>query len=876
MARKRTVFLDRLHPIAVLKPVRRACRQWRWFLLGVMAVVLLVGWPLHPGVQIGVAAPPIVAPGPESLLQQGLTLYQAQQFAAAIPVLEQAVQTGDSPLNRAQALNLLSLSHQKLGQWQAAARAITAAQREFTLISRSSPETLAVQAKVLNTQGQLQFAQGQSEAALRSWEQAEVTYRQAQDLEGTILSQINQAQALQALGLYQRAIDRLIQVELALQAQPRSRTKAMGMRSLGNALRVVGNLDQAQQLLQQTLTIAQELTDRQLIADSFMGLGTIAQAQQKASDALEFYQQAAAQAPQALTKTQAQINQLRLLIAEQQWPEAWALVTPLHTQIVALPPNRASLYAQINFAQSLNQLQQTRQALNQKPAQMPAIVPAQIVATAAQQAQQLGDTRAEADALGQLGRFYEQTQQWAIAQDLTQQALFRAQAMQARDLTYRWHWQAGRIAKAQGQRAVALSAYTQAVGDLKALRSDLVSVNPDVQFSFRDSVEPIYREYVSLLLQPEKAEVSQQRLVEARNAIESLQLAELEDFFRQACLTPNTVQIDQVDRQAAVLYPIMLPDRLEVILSLPGRPLQHHAVPVPQTQVETTVRELRTKTTRLSNDFLPIAQEVYDWLIRPFEAELKQQQIKTLVFVLDGLMRNVPMSVLHDGKQFLIEQYATALAPGLELLDVRPLPREELGILAAGLSEGRQGFTPLPSVATEIGRIETELPSRVLLNDSFTIAALRDAVKTSTSPIIHLATHGEFSSKADRTFILTWDDRLDIRQLTNLLQVRNTTNQTPIELLVLSACRTAVGDRRAALGLAGVAVRAGARSTIGTLWYVSDEATSSVMVKFYEELSTGQLIKAESLRQAQLSLLKTAEYNHPYFWSPYILVGNWL
>ena len=144
--------------------------------------------------------------------------------------------------------------------------------------------------------------------------------------------------------------------------------------------------------------------------------------------------------------------------------------------------------------------------------------------------------------------------------------------------------------------------------------------------------------------------------------------------------------------------------------------------------------------------------------------------------------------------------------------------------------------------------------------------------------MVHLATHGQFSSQADNTFILTWSDRLNINQLNNLLRGRNPRNQEPLELLVLSACETLIGDKRATLGLAGIAVRAGARSTVATLWRVNDEATASLMGNFYGELSkqSSNVTKAEALRQAQLTLLNDSRFNRPYFWASYVLVGNWL
>ena len=142
--------------------------------------------------------------------------------------------------------------------------------------------------------------------------------------------------------------------------------------------------------------------------------------------------------------------------------------------------------------------------------------------------------------------------------------------------------------------------------------------------------------------------------------------------------------------------------------------------------------------------------------------------------------------------------------------------------------------------------------------------------------VVHLATHGQFSSDINDTYILTWDARLDVKQLGELLQTKALDSRIPIELLVLSACKTAKGDNRAALGLAGIALQSGARSTIASLWSVEDRATATFMEDFYQELAKTGTTKADALRNAQLSLIKNPSFTHPFYWSPFVLIGNWL
>jgi CHAT domain-containing protein len=405
----------------------------------------------------------------------------------------------------------------------------------------------------------------------------------------------------------------------------------------------------------------------------------------------------------------------------------------------------------------------------------------------------------------------------------------------------------------------------------------LAAINPEVQFSFRESVEPVYRQFVELLLQSDRNAPSQENLKQARQVIEALQLAELDNFFREACTNARPVNIDQIDPQAAVIYPIILPNQFAVILALPNQPLRYHKTLLPQTEVERLLTQMRQtlRPTAFVEDQLPFAQQVYNLLLRPVETELAASGVKTLVFVPDGLLRSLPMAALHDGQQYVIEKYSVVLTPGLQLLQPQLLDRARLQGLLAGLSQAREGFAALPNVAVEIKQIKAELPSQILLDQSFTNRSLQNQLDSTASSIVHLATHGQFSSNADGTFILTWDGRINVKQLDQLLRAREG-KLNPIELLVLSACQTATGDKRAALGMAGVAVRSGARSTLASLWSVSDRSTASLMIEFYRELGKPGVTKAEALRRAQVALLHQDDYTSPYYWAPFVLLGNWL
>ena len=454
-----------------------------------------------------------------------------------------------------------------------------------------------------------------------------------------------------------------------------------------------------------------------------------------------------------------------------------------------------------------------------------------------------------------------------------------AQGIQAQDVAMPWQWQQGRILKAQGKPKAAIAAYANAVETLQELRQDLVALSPDVQFSFREQVEPVYRQFVQLLLADVDGlprEEKEARLVRSREVIEGLQLATLDNFFRQACVVGELKAIDEIDPKAAVVYPIVSEGRLDVVLSLPGQAMQHYGQDLDPAQVEQVFTDIQATLTPLyePDDILSAAQQLYDWLLAPAEAVLTQQGIETLVFVPDGFLRNIPMAVLHDGQQFVVEKYNTVLSPGLQLLPLTAADNDALRVLSSGLSERRQGFNALPNVATEIEQVQELLPGRDLLNQQFTQSNFEQVINDSEFSTVHFATHGQFSSSVDDTFLLTWDDRLSVQDLGDLLAEQNIRN--PVDLLVLSACQTARGDDRAALGLAGVAVRAGARSTLATLWSVADDSTAQVVSEFYRRVAEGAETKADALRQAQLALLRSEEYRHPYYWAPFVMVGNWL
>ncbi len=835
----------------------------------------------------------------QNLIQQGQVLYEAGRLVEAQEVLQrvsQQYQARGDKLRQAVTLSNLALVFQQRGMFAEATKVIN---DSLQLLSpQGSKQHLQVLAQTLEIQGSLQLEQGQAEQGLKTWERAENTYAQISDKSGIIRSRINQAQALQVLGFYRRALTLLTEVGQNLQSQPDSLTKAVELRSLGDALQLTGDLEQSRQVLQKSLESAQRLQSPQEISASLLSLGNTARIQQDNQNAIAFYQQAIAKTPSPLTKVQAQINLLSVLLTTEEWSTAQPLLAQIPTELDSLPVSQVAVYAKIHFAQSLMK-QKNRECVGQCRAARNGEAPtsdtrdstpekiAQILATAVKQAKALGDGRAESYAIGTLGRLYEQEKQWSYAQELTQQALVLAQAVNAPDITYNWHWQQGRLRKQQGDIPGAIAAYDAAVDELRSLRSDLVAVNRDVQFSFKESVEPVYRESVALLLQSQGEKLSEETLDKARQRIEALQLAQLDNFFREACLNVTKVVLDEVVDQdnptAAIIYPIILLDQLQVIVKVPKQPLGHYSVNKSQTEVEDILGQLRqylTEPDRME-EVQSLSGQVYSWLIQPIEPELQRSNVNTLVFVLDGALRSVPMAALYDGKQYLIEKYAVALNLGLQLQKPKPLAQEKLQVLAGGLVQPPvkfQRFPPLPEIKSEFNLIaKAGVSTTKLLDQDFTSKALFGKINSIPFNVVHLATHGQFSSRSEDTFVLATDGPINVTDFDLLLRRRDETRPEAVELLVLSACQTAAGDNRATLGLAGVAVRAGARSTLASLWNVGDRSTAILMGEFYRELVSSKVTKAEALRRAQVTLLqKYPNYSRPGYWAAYVLVGNWL
>ncbi len=749
----------------------------------------------------------------------------------------------------------------------------------FPALAATNYSSVARQSNQAMSQGLQSFQHGDFEQAVRAWAEAvrlyEAAGKPAEQSDG--LDRL--AEAYQALGRHPEALNSLQRaLKLAEQTGDQARMAAI-LGSLGNAYFLGGAIDQAKDYLDRGLAKARKTGNTAVTAAILNTQGTLWSAEQRYPEAQVAFGESlhlAQQTGNHPLATKALSNEARVSLQTGDSAKTGALLEAAKAALGNATPSHFKAYALVDLGQLARRLH-TRVPASPTRWRLWAY---QAFKEAADIAEDLGDTRATSYALGYLGQIYEDERRNAEALDLTRRAAFAAQEIQAPESLYLWQWQTGRLLKAQGDVAGAIAAYRQAVHTLQFIRQDLSLAFRSSPVAFREAVGAVYLELADLLLQYSTGRPNQEQayLHEAQETVELLKAAELQDYFQDECVSALQARIARIDRPpsgTAVIYPILLPDRTELLLSLSGG-IKRFALPVGAERLTQEVRLFRRLLEkRTTREFLPHAQRLYQWLIGPMKAELTRQQIHTLVMVPAGALRTIPMAALHDGKRFLISLYALATTPGLTLTDLRPFKREEVQVLLNGLTEPVQGFSALPYVSVELEAIQQFYGGKLLENREFLIPRVKKELAQTPYSIVHFASHGQFSADPRKTFVLAFDRKLSMDRLEQFMGLSQFRDQ-PVELLTLSACQTAAGDDRAALGLAGVAVKAGARSALATLWLINDQATALLIGDFYRQLKEPSVSKARALQRAQLTLLNDQRYWHPGYWSPFLLIGNWL
>jgi CHAT domain-containing protein len=725
------------------------------------------------------------------------------------------------------------------------------------------------------------FRGGEFEQAVLSWREASRLYETEEKFSQQSNALVHLAQTYQALGLYRDALQN-VDLALALAEKSGDRTQAaIALAAAGDLYIATGPAEIARKYLDEAVRLARELNNQDLSASALNNLGNLLTQQKTYAEALAAYNESASLATtrnnHSLLAT-ALINAATASTNLKQHKQAKALLDKAMDRMRILEPSHDKAAALVNIGLGYLEL---RQNLGESRDSL-FLLAHKSFSEAATIADSIGDRRTSSYAWGHLGRLYEEENRYQEALQLTRGAVFAAQQINAPESLYRWEWQTGRLLRKSGNIDDAIGSYRRAVRTLQSIRPELTVSYGAPQTSFRETMGPVYFELVDLLLQrgaslQERKQV-EPYLIEARETIELFKAAELRDYFRDDCVDTALSKIttlDVVAQTAVVIYPILLQDRTELLVSLPSG-LKRVLVPVGADVLTEEVRQLRRRLEkRTTREYLPHAQKLYDWLIRPLETDLAAASIDTLVFVPDGALRTIPMAALHDGKQFLIAKYAVAITPSLNLSDPQPLKRENMKVLAVGVTEAVQGFPALPNVTAELQELQSLLGSQNLVNREFLSANLEKKLREEQFSVVHVASHGEFGNDVENTFLLTFDEKLSLDRLNGMVGVFRFRDD-PLELLTLSACDTAAGDDRAALGLAGMAIKAGARSALATLWNINDEAAVGLVVDFYRQIKNPQISRSVALQQAQLKLIENPRYEHPGFWSAFLMINNWL
>ena len=730
-------------------------------------------------------------------------------------------------------------------------------------------------AENLMEQGTAFLKRGAFGAAVSSWSEAARLFEEKGNTARYVECLTKLSQAYQGAGQHQEA-RKAAERALRLAQQDKSgKQTAEALCSLGNILTSLGETERGGRSIEEGLGIAERLGDADLRARLLNNLGNLLAAQKRFEEALQAYQDSASAVREGDTAALAVVNSASACFTLGYFSEAKSRIERALLLLRGLEDSYYKAHALINAGLLCRDL---RPRLPDQAIPLTALS-SEALAQAVRVSQAIGDARTSSYAYGYLGSLYESEGRPEEALTLTTRAILYAQRSEAPESLYRWYWQSGRVLRGLGKPAEAIAAYRQALGNIRTIRKEMSACTGDPDSSFRRTAALLCSQYVDLLLEhASSAESPQLYLSEAREALELVKVFELRDYFKDDCVDAARyveTKLDLISRSAAIVYPILLEDRLELLVHFPDN-LRRYTVMVSAESLTKEVREFRIKVEkRTTNEFLPHAQTLYDWLVRPYEKDLSAYHSDTLVFVPDGPLRTIPMAALHNGKNFLIQEYATAVTPGLNLTDPRPLRTDRIKVLTFGLTESVQDFPALPYVSAELQEISQVFSARSLLNQDFVATRVEEELKREPFSILHIASHGHFGNEVEDTFVLAFDTRLTMDRLgeyVGLFRFR----EEPLDLLTLSACETAAGDDRAALGLAGIAIRAGARSALATLWQVNDPASYRLVVEFYRQLRNPGASRASALQAAQLALLKDLRYGHPCYWAPFLLINNWL
>ena len=751
----------------------------------------------------------------------------------------------------AASLSNLGLAYDSLNEYQ---RAIDFHQQSLA-IARDIGNRQGEAASLSNL-GIVYFRLGEYQRAIDFHQQSLAIARDIGDRQGEAVSLSNLGLAYDSLGEYQQAID-LYQQSLAIKRDIGDRQgEADSLSNLGIAYDQLGEYQRAIDFHQQSLAIVRDIGDRQGEADSLDNSGI-------AYDRLGQYQQAINMYQQSL-------------IIDRDIDDRQGEANSLNNLGVVWENLNQPEVAVIFYKSSINILETIRSGITGLDQTLQSSYIASVESP----------YRHLIDILLEQGRILE-----------AQQVLELLKVEELREFT-RATYSNGQLQYDEVEQPI-----VEAHGNLINLGAKLYACEPTCD-------QTLYDQQIALEATFDQTVKTFETTIRNNRAVDDA-------FYDPSSLASDALDIVNAQEGTVLIYPVVLEDTLWLLWTATGGVVGSVEVPeANQATLSKAVLHFRDLLTQRDNQSLielqQAGQQLHRWLIEPLSIELETNNIQHLVFAQDRATRYLPMAALHDGEQFLLENYTVSTVLSAALTDTTDRLGEvaTANTLGLGLDEAKSGFGALPNVREELQAVIKEgdtdttgiYPGSVFMNETFTFETLSEQVRRHR--ILHIATHAEFVPHVqDASYLLDGNgQQLTIDQIGSL-----DTQFNNLHLVVLSACQTALGGESLdGTEIAGVSAyflgKNKAETVLATLWRVDDVGTSLLMQRFYTFMATGELTKAEALRQAQLSLLNReatldsrltrlglergglvpateasstpATLDHPYYWAPFILIGN--
>ncbi len=800
------------------------------------------------------------------LFNQGLQQTQASQYQQALQSSEQALRIYrelNDP-NQANAQLLIGNIYFILGQYDNATNSFLQ-----TLDIARSIGISALEIKALSNLGATYFALGQYKKAIDINEKSLAIARSIGDRQTESITLGLLGNNYVAFGKYQKALEFYQQYLSAAKSIGDRGGEAYALGNIGNTYAYLGQYQKAVDWLQQSLTLAKAIGDRRGESKVLENLGNAYISLGKFQQAIELYQQALASYRQ---------------IGERNG-EATALG---------------------NLGIAFNSIGQSQKAIEYFDQSL-AI------------ARSIKDRQGESATLGNLGITYNLLKQYKSAIVLFQQQLAISREIGERRAEASAFAQIGLALSELDLPDTAIALLKLSVSITEEIRKDIRTLSKEERQSYAGTISDRYRYLADLLLQ-------KGRVMEALQILDLLKVQELEDYLKNIKGSDRTAQgvrlleveraisdkllavsfenskelnsqlasqikqlpkseinkvpdyLHKIPQGTVLIYPLILGDRLEIILFSPNTLPISRTVKITKAKLEELVNEFRNGLRDSgSEDYQESGVALYNALIKPIEAELIQAKAQTILYAPDGILRYIPLAALNDGKQWLSEKYRISNLIAYTLSDFSPRPKLQPNILAGAFGgkagERKFGQQGLPATLKEVLAIANAFPnSATLLEDNFSRQGTEAKFKNYN--ILHFATHAEFNTGApDNSFIIFGNgDKIRLSELTDW-QIPN------VELIVLSACQTGVGKLGTGVEILGFGYQVqkiGAKNAIASLWSVDDAGTQALMEAFYKELKKDDVSPTEALHRAQVTLIKSDKFKHPFYWSAFFAIGNGL